>query len=259
MISVCRILGMVFLLSNVVFAVKPSAKDPKSNLFSNFHHTISSSLVATLSVGPAWQKGGKTQTFYLANEVEKTYVAMKSTRTLADGEFFLGTQQTLRRNVLRSQLGLAIATASDAKLSGYIWDDADPQFNNYRYSYHITHAHVALKGKLLMDRSTMLIPWISGSIGVGFNHAHRFNNTPLIFEAVKNSNFASNTKTALTYTVGAGVQKTLSKHWQMGIGYEFADWGKSQLDRAEGQTMNSGLALNHLYTNGFLVNISYLA
>lgn len=32
-----------------------------------------------------------------------------------------------------------------------------------------------------------------------------------------------------------------------GIGYEFADWGRSQLNRALGQTFNSGLFLPHVY------------
>ena len=73
------------------------------------------------------------------------------------------------------------------------------------------------------------------------------------------SNFASNSTTAFTYTLGAGVQRQLNPHWQAGIGYEFADWGRSQLNRASGQTLNSGLSLSQLYTNGFLFNLTYLA
>ncbi|HHX3357169.1 TPA: outer membrane protein, partial [Legionella anisa] len=96
-------------------------------------------------------------------------------------------------------------------------------------------------------------------VGVGFNRAHDFTNTPLIFEALPNPDFADHTKTAFTYTLGAGVQKALNDHWQIGAGYEFADWGKSELGRAFGQTMNSGLALNHLYTNGVLFNLTYVA
>lgn len=74
-------------------------------------------------------------------------------------------------------------------------------------------------------------------------------------------NFASNTTTAFTYTVGVdvGVEKRLDQHWQAGIGYEFADSGRSELDRASGQTLNNGLSLSHLYTNGFLLNLTYSA
>lgn len=103
------------------------------------------------------------------------------------------------------------------------------------------------------------MPWVSASLGVGFNDAHDFQNTPLISEAVTMPNFASNTKTSFSYTLGVGIQKTLSPHWQVGMGYEFADWGQSQLNRASSQTLNSGLSLNHLYTNGVLFNLTYLA
>ncbi|MGL6035737.1 MAG: porin family protein, partial [Legionella sp.] len=60
------------------------------------------------------------------------------------------------------------------------------------------------------------------------------------------------------YTVGAGLQKSLNDNWQVGVGYEFADWGKSQLASAPEQTLNSGLGLNHLYTNGVLLNVTYV-
>ena len=214
--------------------------------------------VGTLSAGPVWQNGGSTQTFYLTPTIEKTYASNKTTQTLFAGEVFVGIQKRLS-HTLQGQLGLAIAATSDAKLSGEIWDDADSEFSNYIYSYKVQHTHVAVKGKLLADMGYWLIPWVSGSLGVGFNNAHSYTNTPTFFEAIPNANFTSNTETALTYTVGAGIQKALSTHWQVGAGYEFADWRKSQLHRAQGQTMGSGLTLNHLYTNGVLFNLTYLA
>ncbi|MDP3560163.1 MAG: porin family protein, partial [Legionellaceae bacterium] len=96
-------------------------------------------------------------------------------------------------------------------------------------------------------------------IGVGFNQAYKFMNSPKIFAAVQTPNFVQHTETAFTYTVGAGIEREISKHWQTGIGYEFSDWGASRLSRAYGQTLNSGLSLNHLYTNGFLLNVTYVA
>lgn len=214
--------------------------------------------VGTLSAGPVWSSGDTTQTFYLTPEIEKSYVASQSTHTLFDGEVFLGVQKALSQT-LQGQLGLAVAATSNVNLSGVIWDDADPQFDNHTYNYKIQHTHLAAKGKLLADAGFWFVPWVSGSIGVGFNDAHGFHNTPTIFEALPNPDFASHTQTTLTYTVGAGVQKALNEHWQAGVGYEFADWGKSQLGRAAHQTLGSGLALNHLYTNGLLLNLTYLA
>lgn len=214
--------------------------------------------VVTLALGPLWSSAGESQTFYLAPEIEKTYAANRPTNVLADGEIFLGLQKKLRKE-LKGQLGLALAVAGNANLSGDIWDDADPEFDNYTYRYKIMHTQVVLKGKLLFDGEYWLIPWISASIGVGFNNAQSFTNTPIIFEALPNANFSPHTQAAFTYALGVGAQKSLNKNWQVGIAYEFADWGKSMLGRAKDQTLNSGLALNHLYTNGVLFNITYLA
>jgi opacity protein-like surface antigen len=214
--------------------------------------------VGSLSAGPAWENAGATQTFNLTPEIEKTYSANKSTNAVADVELFLGSQQGINPSLV-GQLGLAVGVTSDAALSGRIWEDADPLFDNYTYDYNVQHTHVAAKGKLLADMGYWVMPWLSASIGVGFNHASGFNNTPLIEEAVVNPNFKSHTETAFTYTVGAGIQKALKEHWQVGVGYEFADWGRSQLGLATGQSINSGLKLNHLYTNGVLLNLTYVS
>lgn len=214
--------------------------------------------VGSVSLGPVWQDAGQSQTFALAPNVVKTYAPSTSTQALADGELFAGVQKDLPKS-FQGQLGLAVAVTGDAKPSGNIWDDADPAFNNYTYRYQIHHSHIAIKGKLLLDKGYWATPWVSASLGVGFNNAHGFQNTPLISSAVMMPNFASNTQTSFTYTIGAGLQKSIREHWQAGVGYEFADWGKSQLGRAPGQTLNSGLRLSHLYTNGFLFNLTYLA
>lgn len=214
------------------------------------------SWVSSLSAGPVWGRASKTQSFYLTPEIEKTYYAPKSVNVLANGEFFVGMQKTLSTST-KIQFGFAVASTSDASVSGLIWDDANSQFANHSYQYKLQFNHVAVKSKVLIDRGGWLIPWISGSLGVGFNSSHAFQNTPLIYEAIVNPNFASHTQTAFAYTLGAGVQKAIYRHWQVGAGYEFSDWGKSGLGRAAEQTLNNGLALNHFYSNGILFNITY--
>ena len=214
--------------------------------------------VVTLSAGPVWTSSGETQTFYLQPMTQKTYAADSNSTVLADGELFLGVQRPINAK-LDGQLGLAVATTSNANLSGNIWDDALPQFNNFNYAYNVQHTHIAVKGKLIQDMGHACKPYVSGSLGVGFNQARHFTSIPTLFEATPTPNFQSNTTTALTYTVGIGVQRAINQHWQAGMGYEFADWGQSQLARAAGQTMGQGLSLNHLYTNGLQFSLSYLS
>ncbi|MFW2572580.1 STY0301 family protein, partial [Legionella sp. 29fVS95] len=43
----------------------------------------------------------------------------------------------------------------------------------------------------LLDSGYVVIPWISGSIGIGFNEAYRFTNMPTIFEALPTPDFAN--------------------------------------------------------------------
>ena len=49
--------------------------------------------VGSVSAGPVWERGGKTQTFFLAPDIEKTYAARKSTNAIASGELFAGIQK----------------------------------------------------------------------------------------------------------------------------------------------------------------------
>lgn len=76
------------------------------------------------------------------------------------------------------------------------------------------------------------------------NNAHGFQSTPTLIDALPTPGFSSHTQTAFTDTVGTGIQKALHQHWQVGVGYEFADWGKSSLGHAEGQALNNELGLN---------------
>ena len=219
---------------------------------------LKSSYVISLSIGPGWENAGEAQTLNLAPDITKTYTANKPTNTLPTGELFLGIKNTLSKQ-LEGQIGLAVVETGHAILSGDIWDDADPAFNNYTYRYKVNHTAVSLKGKLLGHWHLPVTPWISTSLGVGFNRAYGFSNVPTLYAAVQSPNFTSKTTTAFTYTFGIGIQRQLAPHWQVGAGYEFSDWGRSQLGPAAGASSHQGLSLPHLYTNSILFNLTYIA
>ncbi len=223
-----------------------------------FASLLSSSFVATLSAGPAWGNAGNNQTLTLAPDIDKTYTANRPHTTVGNYDLFLGVQRPLAEK-LKGQIGLDVATTGNAVLSGEIWDDASPQFNNYTYQYLIRHSQIGLKGKLLSDFGWPLLPWVSATAGVGFNRSNSFTNTPTIYQAVASPNFSSHTVTAFTYAVGIGVQRPLTTHLQIGIGYEFADWGRGALGSVDGSTTNSSLSLSHFYTQAVMLNVTYLA
>jgi opacity protein-like surface antigen len=123
----------------------------------------------------------------------------------------------------------------------------------------VQHTHLAVKAKFLLDLVYWFTPWLSCSFGAGINKASSFSSTPRIFEAVPTPSFDTHTLTSFTYTVGAGIQKPLDEHWQLGIGYEFADWGKNRLAQGPYQIYNTGLSIDNFYTNSILLNITYIS
>ena len=215
----------------------------------------------TVSAGPAWTSAGQTQTYLLQNNIKNTYEANRNTSSLAVGELFLGLQSRLR-TTFYGQLGFAVTGSSMAKLSGDIWQFAEPEYNNFNYTYDVNQLRFALKGKIItQDPITRLcvLPYVSASIGVSLNRAYNYNTVGKVYEAVPAPDFIDNTNTSYAATLGLGVQRKIQKHWQVGIGYELADWGYSNLGRAPGQTLNTGITLTHLYAHEMLLNLTYIA
>lgn len=214
------------------------------------------SKVVTFSAGPAWTANGKTQIIELEPDLVKAYVANNKDTTLASSEIFLGLQRNSSAG-FAYQIGLAFAASSSAKLSGSVWDEADPDFDNFYYKYKVNHAHVAVKGKLIANTNFVVQPYISGSLGVGVNRSYDFLLTQKTEEQSIPTLFESHTQSSFTYTAGAGVQKAIDIHWTIGAGYEFADWGKSRLARTDFQPVGTGLKLSHLYTHQLQFSVSY--
>ncbi|MDX2345444.1 MAG: porin family protein [Legionella sp.] len=223
-------------------------------------HALASYIdIVGLSVGPTWGSGNKTQTFYLQPDILKSYVAESNTHTFTTAEIFVAQQKEISEKYL-GQLGISLQGAGNARLSGDILEDASPDFNNANYSYKLNHAYVAAKARVIktdVSNQYLILPYASGSLGVGFNHAYYFRNIPKITEEVATPNFKNQTKTSFSYTFGLGLQKAIIPQIQAAIGYEFADWGRSKLARANNQTLNQGLSLKHFYAQQLQFSLFY--
>jgi len=214
-------------------------------------------IVVSLSSGLEWQNAGRTQTLLLQPSIVKTYAAKKRIDIIPNGEIFIGMSHPLNK-VFSGQTGIAIAAADKTKFTGEIWDDANPAFDNFKYTYQVAHTYAAFKTKIVSNNLYYDVkPYVIGSIGVGFNKTSEFNSIPLVSAAIPTPNFKNHSTTSLSYTLGIGVQKAVDQNWQVGVNYEFANWGKSRLSRAPGQTTNNHLFLKHLYTNGIMFNLTY--
>ena len=213
-------------------------------------------IVNTFSVGPGWYKSKEAITLNLEPEFYNNYVSYTNTKNIATGEWFLGIETKKL-----AQIGLLLQTTSNANINGIVWELNDPSFDNFNYKYKLTHTSVGIKGKVFaknLEANYKILPYVSASLGVGFNRSSNFTLTPLIYSAVTAPSFQNHTQTSFTYTIGAGLEKILTNNWRLGVGYEFTDFGKSSLDPAPGQISNNSLSLNHLYINQLIFNLSYL-
>ncbi len=218
--------------------------------------TVSSPFV-TLSLGPGWTTSGNSKTFYLQSDIRKTYNVSNNSQAFSTADLFGGWQIPTGFNLL-FQLGIDVKGVHNAELSGSIWEDADSNFNNYKYTYKVNRTQVSVKGQLLSDVNMVVQPYVNASIGYGVNSAHDFTITPKIYEEVPAPAFSSGNLRSLNYAFGIGIQKVVNTSWQFGVGYEFANLGKSQLGDAPGQTVNSGIKASHLFTNQLLFSASYV-
>lgn len=199
------------------------------------------SFVGALSAGPMWENTGESQRINIAPGMDIKYKADESTSALGEGEIFLGAQYDTQKD-WDAQFGIVFAGMNAATLEGDIYDggpDSD-------YSYKLKQMRLAAKVKIVGDVGTHFKNWVSFSAGSTFNESYDYTHN----STLTTPNFSSHSTTAFTYSAGIGMQYVINPHWQVGLGYEFTDWGSSKLD--------DGLELEHFYTNGLLFNVTFV-
>ncbi|WP_367605698.1 outer membrane protein [Legionella sp. W05-934-2] len=214
--------------------------------------------VITVSGGPGWTKAGDTQMQYSTSTpipLFNNYIANKKWNTLGEGELYFALQHILT-NYMTGRFGIAAAGSSQAKLQGTVIPSPSATVQPYTYSYRITHGRVGLKGMLLFGaQNQTFMPYIMGSFGLGMNSSHQYKETQI----PQMPTFRSNTTTAaFAYTLGGGLEAAFNQNWHGGIGYQFADWGKSNLDSIGGQPYDEGLRLARLYTHVLQFSLTYI-
>ncbi len=205
------------------------------------------------SIGPAWSRNGQSQTLTLQPGVVNTYSAKIENNVFPYMEALIGMERQLSQMVY-AQLGVEVGGGSTARFRGTITQANNPNYNEDTYSYNVNELRVLAKGKVLFDLNFYATrPFLSAGIGMGFNHAYSYATQPsssFIFKA--------NTKMALASTLGVGFEEVINDHWHAAIGYEFANWGRSQLDAATNQSTTPGLVENNIYINSVLISLLYL-
>jgi opacity protein-like surface antigen len=221
--------------------------------------TKSKPYLVMLSGGIGWSRPGKTQTVYVEADSSNTYSNQSNLQTLGMGEVFVGVEKKLFNLPIQQQWGALLGAAAMARIKGEIWQFSDPSFNNMSYSYNINQLRVGLRTKWLFDQYALIKefkPYVTGSLGIGFNRSFSFNNLAKSTDIVANPNFENKVLKAFSYSVGFGLQKNIHDNVQFGFGYELFDWGKSSLAPWAGQTTSAAPSSNNLYMQTLLMSLS---
>lgn len=72
--------------------------------------------------------------------------------------------------------------------------------------------------------------------------------------------YYDNTQSSFSYAIGTGIDFALDKHFRLGIGYRFTDFGQSTLGqgRINAISVTGALSQNHLYANELLGQVTYI-
>lgn len=223
------------------------------------------SKVITLGLGPAWynNEGGTQRNLYFFPPLTlHTYVPEHTSGVIGSGELFFGLARPLT-NQLAGQLGIAVGYSGNGKLSGHL-NIGEPAVATYPYSYSVSSARIALKGKLVSAWNYWAKPYISGSAGVGFNRSWDYDSPYTIYPLGLHPTFSNNTAVGFAYTAGIGIQANINPQWQLGVGYEFSDWGKNSLHEPSLTLLDGtflqyhGLHSNSFYTQSVQFSVSYI-
>lgn len=251
-------LFLLTFLNLPVYSAIVSENDPPDFAASDTYPCIecrSFAYFLTLSAGPVWTKRLSDETLALTNNVTYIYKYFNDFPKHTDptGELFFGLQKTIERG-FKGQIGGAIAFIRD-QLRGSISQSATPnQLGSF--NYNDDGVRFAAKAKLIADIPYDLSIYVSGSAGAAVNKTSQFKiiNPSIYQEAI----FPGKQQTSFSYTLGVGLESEFCLHWRIGVGYEYADWGKHQFDRASWQTLNYGLNTAHMYTSEIQFSLTYL-
>ena len=215
--------------------------------------------VVSLSLGTDVVRSGQEQTISLLPPFSNDYTASSHRNAIFDGGLFLGAEYPLN-SLFNAQLGVAGYTTSNLTPSGDIWQFALPQFNNFSYRYTLTSQRLMLSGKLLGNVHSIIYPYISAEVGMGFIQAKNYIETPFIPEDLPMASFRNHSSNSFAYAFGFGFDVSMDKkkRLRLGLGYQFANLGKASLGLSPTQVTTETLQLPHLYTNQIRFQLTYL-
>lgn len=223
--------------------------------------------VVTLSGGAAFSDSVGQSTFIpILNPAEDeffNYAADSSNQTEFVWGAFLGMEGSLNQNWLL-QSGFSYYQPTLFHPKGIVTQGVDVlSVDSFSYQYEVQARQVLFENKLLYNvlyHARVVHPYASAGIGIGINSSHNYRVNILPPFTTFSNQFSNAERTSFSYRVGLGIDYELTTQLRVGIGYRFADFGKTKLGNAlidQVQTVNN-LSQAHFYTNEVLGQITFV-
>jgi opacity protein-like surface antigen len=156
-------------------------------------------------------------------------------------------------------LGLRYKHLFSTNVGRQITQYSTPEFTNYNYNWNVSSDVLLIASKLNLVQFGQFLPYVTGGVGIAFNHAANYNETALAGVTPRtNPAFDNNTDREFTYMVGAGVDWQVSPRVILSLGYEFQDLGSLSSGKGTGLWAADALHTGSYRTNSVLFSTSYL-
>lgn len=252
------ILGCCFLLSSVVEA---------GRINDGPFLPLSDNTIISLQGGFAKQKANHSLQFTGTDDQIFTYHALKNSKTTSFIGSFLGVEHPLNRENLFMQFGVEYNYFASPYFKGINTVGMEPTtLTLYNYQYKVHTHQVLLATKLRTSRGVLadFYPYISFGLGAAINRAAKY--SAILAEAGESNltpYFADKTNTAFSYSLGVGLEGSVSERVRLGLGWRFSDLGKVEFGTGKiifnnySFLMQNALSIPHHYVNQLVAHISY--
>jgi hypothetical protein len=203
---------------------------------------------------------GHAASFPILNPITDQYYQYHASnavviRPLYEG--FFGGEVSLHHH-LALQLGVDYLQTGDLNANGNFFQGVDYQSADiFTYHYKIIGRQILAAKKLLYKSKKIYHPYVFAGVGMSDNTAYRYGTDVPPFLTFTRQ-YANLTEASFSYSVGAGIDVDINKHFRMGVGYRFTDLGKASLGSTQIDNVNvtGTLAQTNLYASEVLMQLS---
>lgn len=144
-------------------------------------------------------------------------------------------------------------------LGGKVMQYSDPTFTNYNFRIDVSSSILLAAAKLNLFDYRHFQPYVSGGAGAAYVRTSSYGETALPNVTPRTSpHFAESTNTQFAYTLGAGLDYTLTPQWILSAGYQYLNLGPVQSGYGTSNWSGQSLNLGSYRSNELLMNLTYL-